>query len=629
MSESAFEMLFGGKVAEPETNTEQTENAAHAAAAAEAQERALTAEVDRYIDLVPAIEAARPLPAQTGAQESETPRLSGAAWIADRLHKAIEPVAPAGTRITTGVVGTTVAATVIPPAGVRGRPVAEAMLTAIEAAGNLGQFEVVRAGGNTYTLRRDGVGVVADAWTRHGQKAGRFYSDPESRPAVWDAAGLSVPGSVKGKKKRPKIHEFGEDSRGGTVELELPGGLTIEHVRKARSALRQSLNAPDLEVSERGVHPVLHLNTRAVTAEFPKVNPFRPTLVTRHRSIAEMHSPEPLLLPLGVRSDGSPILINQDVLPHLGLYGGTGSGKTVALTNIVESAALQGEVVTADGKNGRDLRRLAMRRLPGHTAHFAGSDAAMHRVVRLAFDEFEKRRAVAARLLQEGVDYRPHPMTVVIDEWGEWASRLADGGTKEEKDAIAQTVARLSTVVAMAREVRVFVVLSGQHSMASALPTKVLANLQTLVVMGPPNQRHLQVLFPGGEVRDRAAELGAQINKQTKGRGLLADTETGEVQLLQGFWTPPGTDDAARMTAALDATPRLRRFAIRFPATDAEGGDGSWQSWSPVSDPSSDSLPLIHLDREDGTPDPTATRFDPVHRDYSPGRRPLNAAHLI
>lgn len=485
----AFEMLFGADPAEPEatatdTAVEQTDTKAENAAAAEAQEAALATEVDRYVRLLPEIEAATPLPAQAGGQQAPAERLSGAAWIEDRLRRVLDPVS-AGATVTVGTVGATVAASVIPPAGVKGKPLAETMLAAIEGAGNLGAFEVVRAGGSAFTLRRDGVAAETDAWTRHGQKASRFYSDPECRVTVWDAAGLSVPSPKKGKKRRPRCAEFSEDSRGGNVTLELPGGLTIEHVRKARTALRQSLNAPQLEVGERGVHPVLHLNTKS-SAEFPKVNPFRPTLVTRHHSIAEMHSPEPFLLPLGVRSDGSPILINQDVLPHLGLYGGTGSGKTVVLTNVVESAALQGEVVTGDGKNGKDLRRLAMRRLPGHTAHFAGSDAAMHRVVRLAFDEFEKRRAVAARLLQEGIEYRPHPFLVLIDEYGEWASRLADGGTKDEKEAIAQTIARLSTVVAMAREVRVFVVLSGQHSMASALPTKVLANLQTLVVMGPP-----------------------------------------------------------------------------------------------------------------------------------------------
>ncbi|MBS4102933.1 FtsK/SpoIIIE domain-containing protein [Tsukamurella paurometabola] len=595
--------------------------------AAEAQEKALTAEVDRYLAMLPAIETARPLPAQTDAQEPDTPRLSGAAWVADRLHKAIDPVAPSGTRITTGVVGTTVAATVIPPAGVKGKPLASAMLAAIDSAGNLGGFTVVRAGGSAFTLRRDGVGVETDAWTRHGSKAARFHDEPASRPAVWDAAGLSVAGSTKGKKRRPKVVEFGEDARGGTVELRLPDGLTIANVERARAALRQSLNAPALEVSARGVHPVLHLNTKAIAAEFPKVNPLRPAMLIRPRNQAERHAAaSEFVLPLGVRADGAPILIRQDVAPHMGIFGGTGQGKTVLLSQMVKAAVLQGaEVILADAKNGKDLRRIALERLPGVVHYSSNSEAGLHRVAAYCRDELERRKVLAAALQQRGIEYTPTPLLLVFDEVGAWLDDAISGTDKAAREAAQATIVNLSYVAAQAREQRVFLLVAGQHAYVSAFSGRWKSNTSTLVVLGPPTDNHRQALFTG-EQREQVRELGSQISKAMKGRGLVADTETGEVVMFQGFFNPAG-EAADRFDAEVHRAPKLRRFAWRFPRGDVPGGDGSWQGWTPATDPSSDSLPVQILDRADGTPDPAAAVFDPISSAYRPGRKPLSDAH--
>lgn len=616
------------KSADDEAEAEQ-EHAAQKAAA-EAQEKALTAEVDRYLAMLPAIETARPLPAQTGGQESETPRLSGAAWVADRLRKTLEPMAPAGTQITTGVVGETVAATVQPPAGMKGKPIASAMLAAIEAAGNLGSFEVKRAGGSAFTLRRDGVGVTVDAWASHGQKAGRFYSDPESRAAVWDAAGLSVPGSVKGKKRRPKIHEFSEDQRGGTVELELPGGLTIANVERARAALRQSLNAPALEVSEHGVHPVLHLNTKSVGADFPKVNVMSPALFVRPRTEAERHAAgSSFVLPLGVRGDGSPILVPQAATPHMAVFGGTGSGKTTLITSLLDAACLQGaSVLLADGRAGSDMRRIALSGRNGIIGYCAGSQATLHRAVQFAHDEYRRRQALQDLIQRAGHEYRPTPLVLFFDEWGSWLHTLG-GGTKEQKAAAEVTRTRMEQLAAEARELKVFVVLAGQHAYVSALPGTLRGNLKTQVVVGRPDDDHLSALF--ADQRAAAKKVRDGINPNIKGRSLVADVgEEGDmtISMFQGFFNPPGPA-ADAMAAAVAAAPRPRRIAWRFPLPGEEGGDGSWQDWTPVSEPSSDSLPAVLLDLPDGTPDPAAAVFDPTSKRYSPGRKPLSNVHVI
>lgn len=635
MSDDTFNLLFGGNADETGAATEQADAAAAAQkAAAEAQEKALTAEVDRYIALLPEIEQARTLPAQTSTGEDRPEQLSGAAWILDRLRATVVAVAPVGTTIKGGIVGETVAVTVQPPAGMRGKPVAEAMISAVEAAGNLGSFTVVRAGGNVFTLRRDDVGVTVDAWSSHSQKAGRFHADPTSRAAVWDAAGLSVPGTEKGKKRRPKCFEFSEDQRGGIVELELPDGLTIEHVRKARASLRQSLNAPDLEVGERGVHPVLSLNTKAITRELPAVNPLRPEMLVRPRTEAERYAAAvDFVIPVGVRIDEEsgqpvPILINQDRLPHLAVFGGTGSGKTVLLSQMVKAAVLQGAtVVLWDQKAGKDLRELAFdRTLPGVVHYAAGSQAVLHRTLQWVRFEFEKRKAIAQQLAYQGIAYRPTPLLLVSDEFPAWMVDLKQAKGDSEKAAL-RTEAHLNFIASQARELRVFFITAGQFAYTEGYSGQIRTNTSTLISLGVMKPINLQNLF-NADARPRVSELAATIGPKTKGVGVIVDADTNKAELFRGFFNPDGPD-ADRFDAAVRQAPKQRRWAYRLPRGDEPGADGSWQSWNPVSDPSSDSLPARWLDDEQGRPIPEAVIDDPTNRGYRPGSRPLPKTHLI
>ncbi|SHP27647.1 ftsk/SpoIIIE family protein, putative [Mycobacteroides abscessus subsp. abscessus] len=631
--------LFGPGVDDdaPEPNDTDADAAAalqRTAAQAEAQERALAAEVDRYIELLPAIEAAKPLPPQSDRPKVES--LTGAAWLADRLFKVLDAVRPADTFITAGMAedGAGVAATVCPPAGAKGKPIAEDMLAAIAAAGNLGVFEIERTGDNAFTLRRDGISGATDAWTAHGQKAGRFHDDRDSRKAVWDAAGLSVPGSEKGMRKRPKIHEFGEDKRGGTAELELPDGLTIAHVRKARAALRQSLNAPALEVGERGVHPVLHLNTKAVSRELPMVNPLRPEMLVRPRSEAERYAAaSDFVIPVGVRiSEESgqlvPILINQDKVPHLAVFGGTGSGKTVLLSQMVKAAVLQGAtVVLWDQKAGKDLRELAFdRTLPGVVHYAAGSQAVLHRTIQWVRFEFEKRKAIAQQLAYQGITYRPTPLLLVSDEFPAWMVDLKQAKGDSEKAAL-RTEAHLNFIASQARELRVFYITAGQFAYTEGYSGQIRTNTSTLISLGVMKPINLQNLF-NADARPRVAELAATIGPKTKGVGVIVDADTNKAELFRGFFNPDGPD-ADRFDTAVRQAPKQRRWAYQLPRGAEPGADGTWQSWTPVSEPSSDDLPARWLDDESGRPIPEAVVDDPTDLGYRPGSRPLPKTHLI
>lgn len=596
------------------------------------QGQKVAAWVREYMERLPAITAAQPIPAQALEVSDQ---VTGAEWAVRGALQCLTPT-PAGYTVDAAATpdGDRVTVTVTVPGGVDRERVGAKLAARLRDRGNLGGFyHRVAADGNTLFLVRRGIGGPSAAWRSHGAKAAAFYADRYAQRKVFELCKLLQRRKSDPTRKRfPRVYAWGEDARGGTAELRLPPGMLLGQVVAAEPALRQALNSPELRVVGRGVYPVLHLNTKHVSAEFPKVNPLRPTLFVRPRTQAERHvAAKDFVIPLGVREDGSPILIRQGVTPHMGIFGGTGSGKTTLMTSIIDAACVQGaEVTLADGRAGKDLRRIAYEGRPGVVSYSAGSTASLYRAVLYVQDEYRRRQALQERLQRDGVDYEPTPLLFVFDEWGSFIHTLLKG-TKEQREAAQATVARMEQLAAESRELRISLVLAGQHSYVSAMTGTLRANIKTLVVIGPPNEQHLDALFEGPK-RAQARELGAQISATQKGRGIVADTlGEGEgdlrISMFQGFYNAAGGEPASAFGAALAETPRLRRFAWQFPSPDAEGGDGSWQDWTPVSEPSSDSLPVVYLDGPDGRPDPGVAVYDPTSREYSPGVRPLRAEH--
>lgn len=627
-----FDDIFDDEPVAPAADTEvQGDDAAAADTAADRareQARQLDMAVREYMDKVPAINAARPIPAQASEQVEH---VEGAEWIAREAYRAMTP-APAGFTVSAayGADGSFVTVTVTVPPGTDRADEGRVMAAHLARRGNLGTFQVILGEApQTVYLVREHVGGPGVAWRGHGQKAGAFYADREAQKKVFELCKLLQRRKSDPFQKRfPRVHAWGEDSRGGTAELRLPPGMLLGQVQAAEAALRQALNAPDLRVVGRGVYPVLHLNTKSVSMDFPKVNPLRPELFVRPRTQAERHvAARDFVLPLGVREDGSPILVRQDVSPHLGVFGGTGAGKTVFLTSIVRAAVLQGaEVILVDAKNGKDLRGLALAGLPGVVHYAAGSEAALHRAVLYARDELARRQQLAAALQQRGIEYAPTPLLLVFDEAPAWINdRGRASNPKAIKDAVGTVVSHLSYLASQAREHRIFVLTAGQFAYVSAFAGEWKTNTSTLVILGPPSEVNRQALFDG-ENRDTVRELGGEISKSMKGRGVVADVETGRVEMFQGFFNPPGPD-ADAFNIAVAQAPKLRRFAWRFPTAGEPGGDGSWQDWTPTTDPSSDTLETVYLDGPDGNPDAGLAVYDPTNPRYSPGVRPLRSEH--
>ncbi|CPX68884.1 FtsK/SpoIIIE domain-containing protein [Mycobacteroides abscessus] len=613
----------------PEPESAQ-ETAAAANAAAEAQERRLTQWVDEYERLLPEIEAARPLPAQ---QPSEDRQLSGADWIAEGVRQVLTPADPGRFQVEVFVKNGGVFANVTCPPDVRRKAVGNFLAAKIRERGNLGEFEVKRhSDPRIVTLQRRGIEGPGTAWRAHGTRARLFYETEEGQQRVFDLAGLfQTHRSNKKLRRYPAVHSFGADHRGGTVELRLRGGMLLRDVQAKQDALRQALNAPELEGKGRGVFPVIHLNTGAVTRELPKTALLRPELFTRPRTEPERYAVKDFFLPFGVRVDEEtgreiPILVPQDVVPHGAVFGGTGSGKTVMLSQLVRAAVLQGaQVLLWDAKRGKDMRNIAREGLPGVVHYAAGSHAVLHRAILWLRDELERRQAIAAALSYRGIDYRPTPILAVLDELPAWLFDLKEEKGDAQK-AAERTQAHLNFIASQAREFRIFYVTAGQSAYSDGYAGMIRANTNTLVSLGEPKPINMQNLF-NTDARSRASEIAATITKKDKGLGVLVDADTNRAEKIRAYFNPPGSEAERRFDAAVRQAPKQRRFAYRLPRGDAPGSDGSWADWTPVSEPSSDSLPARYLDDEDGRPIPAAVVDDPTNGGYRPGARPLADGH--
>lgn len=613
-----------------DTDTEQESAAAQAAAAA-AQERQLAAWADEYERLLPAIHSARPLPAQV---QSDDTQLSGAEWIADGVRQVLKPRDPSRYRVEVFVHNGGVFANVTCPPDKRRRAVGEILAAKLAARGNLGTFEVKRhSAPRTVTLQRRGIEGAGTAWAGHGTRARNFFEGEAGRAAVFDLAGLFQSNRHDKKVRRyPIVHSFGEDHRGGTVELRLRGGMLLRDVQAKRDALAQAFNAPDLEVKGRGVFPVIHLNTGAVSRELPKVSLLRPEMLVRPLDEAGRYAAaKDFVLPIGVRVDDEtgraiPIMVNQDTSPHAAIMGKTGSGKTVLLSQIVKAAVAQGaETILWDAKQGKDLRALAKAGLPGVVHYDSGaSHAALHRTIQFLRDELDKRKATAEALSYRGIEYRPAPLLAVLDELPAWIVDLKKMKGDAQK-AAELTESRLNFIASQARELRIFFVVAGQYAYVEGYPGMIRTNTSTLVSLGVPEEINMANLF--AKSRKRADELAATITKKDKGLGVVVDSDTNRPELFRGFFNPPG-DVADRFEAAVRRAPKLRRWSYRLPRGSEEGSDGSWADWTPVSDPSSDDLAARYLDGPDGQPIPAAEVDDPTSTGYRPGVRPTPKNHL-
>ncbi|WP_197466777.1 FtsK/SpoIIIE domain-containing protein [Tsukamurella pseudospumae] len=346
-------------------------------------------------------------------------------------------------------------------------------------------------------------------------------------------------------------------------------------MRKAVPGLRQALRAPDLEVTSRGVWPVLHLNTRKLVRSYPAQNPLSADRMYLPRTEAERYAcASEVRLFLGVTEDGEVIAPKLATRSHAAIYGMTNSGKSTLMSVIARSLAAQGcEVWLADGKGTPEFRQLYLDRVPGITHLSVATPATMHATVHKLLELYRFRRDLGDELVQRGVtDIRWTRVVLIWDEMGAFLnSALSDGADPVARKNAEYTVNWLAEVAAKSRAYGVHLLVAGQHVYSAALPSKLRENLSIRVVLGRASDVHIQRLFEE-DVRDAAKAAREGIEPGMRGRGIVQADDGGVVQ-MQAFYNDAAA--SAALDRAMAGTPRLTRWGHLFPVEpDAAGGAG-------------------------------------------------------
>lgn len=629
------------------------DSAAHAEAQAKLaadQDAAVKAAADAYEALLPAIRAATP---QAPTFEA-TQQLTGEAWVKQQWHDAVgaDPAAfgvDSTFQVGLHSHGGAVIVTVIVPERLAGQgraAVAERMIAEAARRQNLGVYEAHPDPVNKrrFWLVRENATDTTSGW-REQPKTSAFYRSSTTggtyHQQVLDLAGLVLRDPKTGQAKYPQ-REFRTGERGGECALTLPPGMLPKHAIAAQDGLRAALAMPELTVDEGdGLRPVIRLNSKPIVREFPKRNPLDAARLWLPRTEAERYAcSAEVRLFLGVTETGEVVAPKLKDRSHAAVFGMTNSGKSTAMVTIARCLAAQGcEVWLLDAKGTPEFRSLYKENIPGITHLSVSTPALMHATVHKLRELYRFRAAVANELADRGltVDDIIWPRVVCIfDEMGEFLNTaLSDGGDPVAKEQAQVTVNMLGEIGAKARAYGVHMIVAGQHVYVAALPNKVKEHLSVRVVFGKASDTHVQRLYDEQD-RDGAKAARDGILPGMKGRGIVLADEGDAVQ-FQAFHNDPEASAAFAKAAA--GTPRLIRWAHKFPIGDGPGAHGEWQSWGGWEGNSKyemtgtvEDIGTVALDRRDPVTgqieyDPGAGAWDMLNRRaYSPGSPPRSKA---
>lgn len=226
-------------------------------------------------------------------------------------------------------------------------------------------------------------------------------------------------------------------------------------------------------------------------------------------------------LPLGVGTDGDVVSINLKAGPHTIVAGPTGSGKTVALLQIMASAVARGhQVVLIDPtKGGLDFLQIRQWTVAWATESLEAAQAAMEAI----YAEVGRRKAI---LQEHGEvkwsDLSPeirerenvHPVLIVIDEFGSLvlgedvpkglpkdSPYVVEAETKNAAKSIIRTLT--GRIAREARFAGLHLALGIQRPDAAILGGELRSNLTSAVQLAPPgkpiSREAIGMLIPGDQ----------------------------------------------------------------------------------------------------------------------------------
>lgn len=636
-----------------------TQDAA-AAAATRAEARAeQAARVGRAADQVAAATADARAAAATLQMPAEADPIaagrSAAEKLVDRWHEALtDPVIVAALGLPVGATGVAridqldaLVVTVTLPAhitGIRDESLDRVRL-AVDARFKSGEHRVSVSpslrgpnGELVVLIVRDNAVDSSAEYRKASPAAAAFFLDVDhAQRRCFYSAGLTITRpdpAGQAHTVAPRVLAARIGPTGPEFDVEILPGQTFEMWRAAAGKLAAMFKTPALDVVPHKHLARIRLNSRPL--EFPRTVPLSPTAFVRPTTEAERAAAAShLVVPIGVTATGERITVPLARRPHFVIAGTSGAGKSTTLRMMVSALGLQGaKILLGDFKESTDMTSLA--NIPG-VVHVATSVPTIARMIAWLGDELEWRKAVTAALAARGIDTPSwEPIVMIVDEWGAGISALIKGDTKSARELGESLLSIVKQLFAQGRSFAMHAGLSMQDTYVESLSGKIRQNASTKIVVGKPSTgsaaAHINALFEAGSEQAAALEAAKGIVDGMRGRGIVAwsdaedSTASGVVQ-FQSFYNEPGSREAGAFAAALRRAPRQPRIAWKFPTDD----DGAWQTWplnpGKAGDPSLRDLPVIALDDEHGNPIPDRTRFDPLHKDYTPGTPPLNFGH--
>lgn len=326
---------------------------------------------------------------------------------------------------------------------------------------------------------------------------------------------------------------------------------------------------------------------------------------------------------LGLDARGNVIAPSIREVFHVLAVGGTGSGKSVWVRGLIESARLSGfRVYLGDGKMS-DYP--ALENAPGVVMR--SSDAAQHVVlVAEVHDEMVRRQAVAEQRKREGhpdpFDFEP--ILCVLDEFASMRGDVLEFlGNK--KPAMEPWLNAIAAITRKGRELKIHLVLASQDLYVENIPNQWQANFQLLVSLGEIEDKTLDTKFIPDTLKDEAKRVGARITRKDRGRGLFVDKANPaaiRITEFQSYYsfspgstllTPGAPADVAPPTDEVRSVwEQQQEAAERMPRLYSRVGirveNGKWAKDASVTELMA--VPTVALDDADGNPLLNLAQYD-------------------
>ena len=271
-------------------------------------------------------------------------------------------------------------------------------------------------------------------------------------------------------------------------------------------------------------------------------------------SASALDGATPARLPLGVRPDGAAAVWDSALSPHLLIAGGTGAGKSIAISAVYAAAlARRWQVVVGEAqKRGADY-------VPAR-ARFSRLETSVEAVAELVASIYAEMERRGRLMVEHGVQklaelprsVRPEPILLVLDEWQGLIreQKVAKGMPAALKEAAEADNAHRGSILfwtgkilAEARSAEIHVLIATQEPSVDSLGGSALrAQLTTRLQMVPPatglSRIQAGYSFPDSDDQDDALAYVQRLGGRP-GLGLIKG-ETGRLQALRApFATLP------------------------------------------------------------------------------------------